>query len=62
LDFPFADVSAGDDRSTVLKEAADNDRAGSAGESAQLFQRIVAQPGPIRQSDADEESPFAVDC
>ena len=44
-----------------LAEAADDDGAGGGRQAAQLFERVVAEPGAFRQGDADEEGAFEMD-
>ena len=45
----------------LLRQAADDDGAGGRRQAAQLVERVVAEPGPLRQGDADQEGPFQAD-
>ena len=46
---------------TFLTEAADNIGPGRGGRALQFVERIVAEPGSLRQGHADEERFFETD-
>src|SRR5262249_52763122 len=54
----LADVGGGVDAVTALRQAADDVGPGGGRQAAEFFQRVAADPGPLRQRDADEESTF----
>ncbi len=57
----LADVAGGVDLQAALAKAADDEGAGRGRQAAQLFEGVVAEPGALRQLDADEEGAFEVD-
>ena len=61
VELALADVGGGIDLFAPLGQAADDDGAGGGGQAAQFLQRIVADPGPVRQGHADQEGPFQMD-
>ncbi len=60
-DLALADVGRGIDLLSLLAETADDTGAGGGRQAAQLVERVVAHPGPVRQSHADEKGFFETD-
>jgi hypothetical protein len=57
----LADVRGRDDRLATLEQAADDHGAGHRCQSVQLLQRVATDPGPLRQSYADQKRAFPMD-
>ena len=61
FELALADVAGGVDLQPPLAEAADDGGAGGGRQAAQLVERVVADPGAVRQVHADEEGFFEMD-